>query len=552
MAATDSVKGRGGRYARAVASRRGFSRYLPLSGVRSGVMVVVALITLLGLALRVYQLLRPGLLTGVLEYDDGVYFGSAVRLVHGVIPYRDFVLIQPPGITLLLSPVALASRAVGTDTGFAISRVLSACAGAASVWLCGLLVRHRGRAAVIIACGLVAIHPDSVGAAQSVLLEPWLVVFTLLGLCAAFSQGELVDSDRRLMWAGVALACAVAVKVWAIVPAAVLVVFVLAMRGRRAAISYVVGLVGGVAVTIGAFFVLAPRAFFEDVVISQLSRVDDSRTSMLFRLTSLFGFTDVTLAKQSVIVLAIVVVSGSAIALFAGWGLGVKPPRALDLLACVCLILTLAMFLWPVDYYDHYAAFFSPFLALVLAGAVGSLLSGLRAELLQTSTGPLALRAPPALSLALCVGLIIAAAIVRSHLAELGGLPAPTAQARQIPRGACVLTDFPAYTLTTNRFTSDEVNCPAMVDALGTDYALSHGKNGVTGAGRSAALVSVWLTALRHAQYVWLKCHPPGAPNCEDLTNRWIPWTSPAILRYFTANFRPAIAGPYVSYIVLS
>lgn len=55
---------------------------------------VIVVATLLALALRVYQLARPGELFGVAWYDDGVYFGSAVRLVHGVPPYRDCNLTE--------------------------------------------------------------------------------------------------------------------------------------------------------------------------------------------------------------------------------------------------------------------------------------------------------------------------------------------------------------------------------------------------------------------------------------------------------------------------
>src|SRR5262252_5729568 len=68
--------------------------------------VVIVIATLLALGLRAYRMTRPGWLLSVHEYDDGPYFGSAVSLVHGVLPYRDFIFVQPPGITLLMSPAA--------------------------------------------------------------------------------------------------------------------------------------------------------------------------------------------------------------------------------------------------------------------------------------------------------------------------------------------------------------------------------------------------------------------------------------------------------------
>src|ERR1700745_632618 len=69
--------------------------------------------TLVAFILRAYLLARPGVLT-VTQYDDGPYFGSAVRLVHGVLPYRDYAFVQPPGITELMSPAALESYLGGS------------------------------------------------------------------------------------------------------------------------------------------------------------------------------------------------------------------------------------------------------------------------------------------------------------------------------------------------------------------------------------------------------------------------------------------------------
>ena len=76
----------------------------PESGVPLGrietprlVYAVIAVCTAAGAFLRFYQLARPGYLLGLTEYDDAVNFGDALRLVSGVIPYRDFVAVQPPG-----------------------------------------------------------------------------------------------------------------------------------------------------------------------------------------------------------------------------------------------------------------------------------------------------------------------------------------------------------------------------------------------------------------------------------------------------------------------
>src|SRR3984893_15101487 len=106
------------------------------------VYTVIAVCTAGAAFLRLYQLTRPGYLLGVTEYDDGVQFGDAVRLVSGVIPYRDFVVVQPPGSTVLMAPVAALAKVTGTAWGLGIARLLTVAADTACVALLGFLVRH--------------------------------------------------------------------------------------------------------------------------------------------------------------------------------------------------------------------------------------------------------------------------------------------------------------------------------------------------------------------------------------------------------------------------
>src|SRR5690242_14832547 len=165
------------------------------------------------LALRLWILFWPGLMS-VTQYDDGPYFGSAVRLIHGVLPYRDYAFVQPPGITELMSPAALESYLGGTAWALVIGRFLSVFAGAAAVVLAGFLVRHRGALAVWVTCGILAIYPPSAVSARTVLLEPWLVLFCLAGAVAVFDRDRITASTRRLAWGGVAFGFGGAVKVW--------------------------------------------------------------------------------------------------------------------------------------------------------------------------------------------------------------------------------------------------------------------------------------------------------------------------------------------------
>ncbi|HWD24554.1 MAG TPA: hypothetical protein VG368_03755, partial [Acidimicrobiales bacterium] len=78
--------------------------------LRGGVLAVIFCVGVLPVAL---DLSRPHGLFGLTEYDDGVYFGASLRLIEGVFPYRDFVFVQPPGITVVLAPFAALSHLIG-------------------------------------------------------------------------------------------------------------------------------------------------------------------------------------------------------------------------------------------------------------------------------------------------------------------------------------------------------------------------------------------------------------------------------------------------------
>ena len=68
---------------------------------------VMLIATVLAIAIRLFTLTRPGFLTGITEYDDGVYIGGSIRITEGQLPYLNFAFVQPPGILELMLPVAL-------------------------------------------------------------------------------------------------------------------------------------------------------------------------------------------------------------------------------------------------------------------------------------------------------------------------------------------------------------------------------------------------------------------------------------------------------------
>ena len=507
--------------------------------------IIVA--TALAIGLRLYQLTRPQYLLGVTEYDDGTDFGSAVLLIHGYLPYRDFIIVQPPGITLLMAPVAAATKGLGTAWGMGVGRIVTAIAGGAAAGLAGLLVRQRGLLAVILTSGIVAVYPASVQAAHTVLLEPWLVLFCLLGALAVFDRDELA-STRRLVWGGLAFGFAGAVKVWAILP--VVVILVLAARQPRRALSFLAGVAAGFLVPVLPFAALAPRTFYNSVVLAQLVRVDVVRVTLSYRLHQMTGLTDFTslgpvpLTIVTVAIIALIV--GCAVAASRRSG---QWPLPLEQFAYGATVLTIIAFLWPADFYYHYAGFLAPFLAMSIALPVARLVDTFR-----PATGPGAQHTATRWlvrygALAASVVIVIMAAVQVSFETSLQPPLAPTtpgltgdiiSQAqRVIPPGACVLADQVSYAIAANRFDPSRPGCVPMVDGVGTDYSLSGGRNAASGAQRVAAVRALWLRALRGAQYVWL----------SPLSYKRIPWTAPEITTYFDQHFVPAPGGPFGLYV---
>ena len=507
----------------------------PRRGLRpSAVTAVIITATLLAVALRIYDLTRPGYLFGISEYDDGTDFGSAIRLVRGGVPYRDFIMVQPPGITLIMFPVALITKGMGTITGMAVARVVTALASAAAVPVTGLLTRHRGFVAVLVSCGFLAIYPDSIMAARTVLLEPWLVLFCLLGALAVF-DGDRVTTGRRLLLGGVLFGFAGAVKVWAILPVAVILLLT-ARRPRQAAV-YAGGVALGFCVAVVPFALTAPSTFYRSVIVAQLVRNDLVRIPQGYRLQHMLGLAHLSqLATPVLVIIGIVVVAGIAAVSVLGSRLAHSAPPALDWFATGTCALVVAAFLWPADFYYHYGGFLAPFLALALALPLSRLLAALPTD--GTRRWPARVRRWA--TVATCAALVVLTVLqVAAEEHEASGVPASEIAAVQriIPPGACVATDQVSYTIAINRFVSTAPGCSLMIDGVGTDYALSNGRNGQTGAGSSPAVVAAWLAEFRAARYAWL--------TTEE--TRRIPWT-PALTAYFH-NFVALAGGPPGLYI---
>jgi Glycosyltransferase family 87 len=526
--------------------------------------VVIAVAALLGLGLRIFQLTRPGYLTGFTQYDDGVYIGNALRLVDGVIPYRDFAMVQPPGSMLLMVPAALGGKLFGSAWALAAARVLTVGADTANVVLVGLLVRHRGPLAAGIASGGYAVYPAALNASQSLFLEPWLNLFCLLGAVVLFDGDRLagrgnlqgVPSSRRLFWSGVCFGFGTAVKIWAVAPA--LVAWALCLRARRGRLAFLGGFAAGIVVPCLPFEILAPDGFGRTVFFSELVQATHGRVGANPRVADITGVVGLSSAGLNPHIWE-GVTAAAVLLLFVvtAWlrarrvGLRAAP---LDWFALVTTIVVTAMLFSPSEWYEHYAAFAGPFLLVLVALSAARLFAPEQAqpEPAELEAAKPALAKPGKIEsgqagtrpgkasrqirvvsvVALFTALAIAAVGAADGYAVTTLYPARNlSEARAlIPPGSCVLTDTASVTIVIDRFSAHSPGCPALVDTVGTLIATTRGKDFVAGPAVLAADTQVWQQAFRQAEYVWLIGN-------NGYTGARIAWT-PALLAYFVGHFR--------------
>ena len=99
---------------------------------------------------RLVPVLRGGGLFGIDTYDDSVHYSAALALVHGVLPYRDFLFLHPPGVVVALSPFAAFGAATHDGWGFAAGRIAWMLMGSATAALIVVALRGVGPLGVLV------------------------------------------------------------------------------------------------------------------------------------------------------------------------------------------------------------------------------------------------------------------------------------------------------------------------------------------------------------------------------------------------------------------
>jgi hypothetical protein len=478
---------------------------------------------LLSLGMSLWQFSIPGYLS---FYDSGVYLAGSIHLVNGVLPYKDFTFVQPPGILLLMSPLAELSRVVTTHNAYVIARVISALVTAANVTFLALLVRRRGIVAMIICGASLALLPVASLESTSIKLEPYCLCLILAGSLVIFSKreeaGEL--SNRDLVVSGVLFGLAALVKLWALFPLIALLIC-LWPSYRTRVLRLLAAATGTFVLLCLPFFLSSPRNFISQVFVEQIARKANFTDSMSLveRLINLTGFPYTAMSPTQVE--AIVALSIVALVIVGAFLRRAMDERLDVFLLLSALITVLALLIAP-DSYNYYYYFSAPFLLGVFAISLSRLHAPMK-KLVDGIGISKAIRrftswASIVAGLGLVISLLLYGTTFYSYYMSLWGQSESIfpAISHQIPPGSCVVYLDSAAGLLANRFQTSDPNCPKVVDPQGMWMA-----RGYMLVPPAPAFVKEWQSYFENAQFVVLKAPynaqyiNPGAP-----TNSSIPW----------------------------
>ncbi|KAE8762777.1 glycosyltransferase 87 family protein, partial [Georgenia thermotolerans] len=233
---------------------------------------VAALVATVAAAVRLLPVLAGGGLRGAGGYDDGVYFTAATALVHGRMPYAAFVLLHPPGIALVLAPFAALTRWVPDSVAFALARVAFVALGTLTAVLVARLGSLAGGRAAALTAGLAyAVAPAAAYAERTTMLEGPANLCLAAALVVLLARPVL--TARPALAAGALLGLGTGVKIWGVVPLAVVAGWVGARAGPRRLGELLTGAAAALTALCLPFFLAAPDQMTRYVVLAQLGRV---------------------------------------------------------------------------------------------------------------------------------------------------------------------------------------------------------------------------------------------------------------------------------------
>ena len=413
---------------------------------------LIAAIAVLAFAVRLTPVLLGGGLGSFGRYDDGVYYAAADALTFGRVPYRDFVLLHPPGIALVLAPFAFFGRLTSDPAGMAFARLAFMAVGALNAALVTVLARRWSRSAAIAAGLLYACWMPAVYSEQSTMLEP-LGSTALLVALVLLLKTPRPPAARAQLAAGAALGLACVLKAWYVAPFATIAAWQLATAPPRAALRVAAAGCAAAGALLLPFAILARGPMFQMIIEDQLRR-----TPMLEpwneRMVSILGVKIFFTGHPALVTAATM----AALVLLAAAVLICLRDRGARILVAVLAVNLLVLLASP-SYFHHYAALTAAPLALVFGVAVCRIGARLQP---RPAVGQVAL---------LLVAAVILTGGVRTAISKDGRHFPGVQLARAAPAG-CVAADDPQALIQINRLSSDlRAGCPLQPDVRGTSYA---------------------------------------------------------------------------------
>ena len=463
------------------------------------------------LAARLLPVLRGGGLLGLDTYDDGVHYASALALVDGRLPYRDFLFLHPPGIVAALAPFAAFGSLTHDGWGFAAGRVAWMLTGSMTAAVIVVALRQVGWLGALVGGVGYAIYLPVLRVERTTMLEG------LTSFMLAIALGLLGTTRLRVRhpWCiylsvGVLLGIASGVKIWGVVVVIVVAGWVAVAHGVGKALRVALGALIGVTAVCLPFFSAAPTAMWRMVVLDQLQRPDNG-IPLLYRLAAIVGLPDdsppdgpaVTAAIVALAALVLIAstaparlmavprhsseptLSGprsasAASSIAPGYGHPLGPTEhptrrrgpsinlRVQTLSPLLTLATGAVILLSRSFYPHYPAS----MAVPMALSVGTAAAAIRAW-----TGAHAVWAPRLVTAAsIAVLLVLASPVTQLRVGER--LPV-SALSRELDRPGCVTSDDASILVAFDVFSRNlQRGCRVVVDMTGYSYDISPGLAG--------------------------------------------------------------------------
>lgn len=410
----------------------------------------------IALAVRVAFVLKiPGGISGNVNDDSAAYYAGATALVHGRLPYADFILLHPPLTDLLLTPFAALGAFVGDHVGFMSAIVFAQLVGAANAVLVVRVARRWGVGTTGAVLGglFYAVWSGTASGESTISLESFGNTAFLLGLLAL--AGPL--SRRSTLLGGLALGAAATAKLtWAVPPVIVAAWWLADRRTRRTTPWLVAGMVAAPVVICGVFFVAAPRAMVRMIVVDQLNRPPSGSVA---RHMSLLSDVHNSLPGSSHATAVVVWV------LMATLGILVLALAARLPAGRMVVVIALVQFVILIEspsFFGHYAIQLGPALALSVAAAATK---GARLGTVVS---------------VLIVALVASLTTARLVNQQYATPPFPRAALTTLLAGTrCPTPDAPIVLIQTDTLSSTLADgCPNWIDVTGRIYDVDRPKPG--------------------------------------------------------------------------